>query len=193
MNLSNGVSDPVIKVDTEGTYSLTIVDACMETATGSIDVTFPEQLENLVIDVTLGEDCERILTAVTNVDGQVGVTYEWADSLDVFIDDDRSIEVTESGVYFVTVDYCGRSLTEEEDLKLDNNLLWPKVFFPRGEDENKTLQLNNLSELDMKGLIVTVRKAFVGMDIDSTDTDLLNIRDEMLGELNKLSYLLTLE
>jgi hypothetical protein len=45
----------------------------------------------------------------------------------------------------------------------------------------------------MKGLIVTVRKAFVGMDIDSTDTDLLNIRDEMLAELNKLSYLLTLE
>jgi hypothetical protein len=45
----------------------------------------------------------------------------------------------------------------------------------------------------MKGLIVTVRKAFVEMDIDSTDTDLLNIRDEMLAELNKLSYLLTLE
>ncbi len=61
------------------------------------------------------------------------------------------------------------------------------------EDENKTIQLSNLSELDMKGLIVTVRKAFVEMDIDSTDTDLLNIRDEMLGELNKLSYLLTLE
>ena len=61
------------------------------------------------------------------------------------------------------------------------------------EDENKTLQLNNLSELDIKGLIVTVRKAFVEMDIDSTDTDLLNIRDEMLAELNKLSYLLTLE
>ncbi len=61
------------------------------------------------------------------------------------------------------------------------------------EDENKTIQLNNLSELDMKGLIVTVRKAFVEMDIDGTDTDLLNIRDEMLGELNKLSYLLTLE
>jgi hypothetical protein len=29
--------------------------------------------------------------------------------------------------------------------------------------------------------------------LDPSDTDLLNIRDEMLGELNKLSYLLTLE
>ena len=136
---SIGGSDPVINVDVEGIYSLTIVDACMETATTSIDLTFPEQLESLAIEVTLGEDCERILTAVTNVDGQVGVTYEWTDSLEMFIDDDRSIEVTESGVYFVTVDYCDRSLTEEEDLKFDNNLQWPKVFFPRGEeDDNRT-------------------------------------------------------
>lgn len=135
---SIGGSDPVINVDTEGIYSLTIVDACMETATASIDLTFPEQLESLAIEVTLGEDCERTLTAVTNVDGQFGVTYEWTDALEMLIDDDRAIEVTESGVYFVTVDYCGRSLTEEEDLKLDNNLLWPKVFFPRGEDDNRT-------------------------------------------------------
>jgi hypothetical protein len=45
----------------------------------------------------------------------------------------------------------------------------------------------------MKGLIVTVRKALVQMELDSSDTDLLNIRDEMLAEVNKLSYLLTLE
>jgi hypothetical protein len=28
--------------------------------------------------------------------------------------------------------------------------------------------------------------------LESTDTDMLNIRDEMLGQLNKLKYLLTL-
>ncbi len=61
------------------------------------------------------------------------------------------------------------------------------------EDENKMIQLNNLSDIDMKGLIVTVRKVLVQMELDSSDTDLLNIRDEMLGEVNKLSYLLTLE
>jgi len=61
------------------------------------------------------------------------------------------------------------------------------------DDETKTIQLNNLSDIDMKGLITTVRSAFVQMELDPTDTDLLNIRDEMLGELNKLSYLLTLE
>jgi DNA-binding ferritin-like protein len=63
------------------------------------------------------------------------------------------------------------------------------------DEETKTIQLSNLSELDMKGVISTVRDAFVqmGEQLDPSDTDLLNIRDEMLGELNKLSYLLTLE
>ena len=32
----------------------------------------------------------------------------------------------------------------------------------------------------------------MGEQLDSVDTDLLNIRDEMLGELNTLKYLLTL-
>ena len=61
------------------------------------------------------------------------------------------------------------------------------------DDETKTIQLNNLSDIDMKGLVTTVRNAFVQMELDPADTDLMNIRDEMLGELNKLSYLLTLE
>jgi hypothetical protein len=47
----------------------------------------------------------------------------------------------------------------------------------------------------MKGLVNTVRESLVQMSeqLEPSDTDLLNIRDEMLGELNKLSYLLTLE
>jgi DNA-binding ferritin-like protein len=63
------------------------------------------------------------------------------------------------------------------------------------DDESKTIQLNNISELDMKGLVNTVREALTQMSeqLDPSDTDLLNIRDEMLGEVNKLSYLLTLE
>jgi DNA-binding ferritin-like protein len=63
------------------------------------------------------------------------------------------------------------------------------------DNETKTIELNNLSELDMKGLVNTVREALIQMSeqLDPSDTDLLNIRDEMLGEVNKLSYLLTLE
>lgn len=60
-------------------------------------------------------------------------------------------------------------------------------------DETRMIELKNMSEIDIKGLINMVRSSFVEMDLDPSDTDLLNIRDEMLGELNKLSYLLTLE
>lgn len=62
-------------------------------------------------------------------------------------------------------------------------------------DEDKTIEIKNLSELDIKGLVNSLREALVqlGSELDPTDTDLLNIRDEMLGELNKLAYLLTLE
>jgi DNA-binding ferritin-like protein len=61
--------------------------------------------------------------------------------------------------------------------------------------DEKTIELSNLSELDVKGMVKTLRDALIqlGDSLDSTDTDLLNLRDEMLAELNKLSYLLTLE
>jgi hypothetical protein len=63
------------------------------------------------------------------------------------------------------------------------------------DDETKTIELVNLSELDMKGFINTLREALVQFtsQLDETDTNLLNIRDEILGLINKLGYLLTLE
>jgi hypothetical protein len=47
----------------------------------------------------------------------------------------------------------------------------------------------------MKGFINTLREALVQFtsQLDETDTNLLNIRDEILGLINKLGYLLTLE
>ena len=60
-------------------------------------------------------------------------------------------------------------------------------------DEEKTIEMNNLSDINMKGLINTVRMALVQIELDQEDTDLINIRDEMLSEVNKLSYLLSLE
>jgi DNA-binding ferritin-like protein len=63
------------------------------------------------------------------------------------------------------------------------------------DDETKTIELFNLSEIDIKGLINTVRDTLVNMknDIDESDTDLLNLRDEILGLVNRYSYLFTLE
>ncbi len=66
--------------------------------------------------------------------------------------------------------------------------------FSLSENE-KTIKLQNISDLELSLFIKTIKGKLVGLSSDLTDkdSDLLNIRDEMLGEINKLSYLLTLE
>jgi DNA-binding ferritin-like protein len=63
------------------------------------------------------------------------------------------------------------------------------------DDETNTIQLANLKELKPEAMADTVIEALnqFSSQYDETDTNLLNIRDEMLGLLNKLKYLLTLE
>ena len=63
------------------------------------------------------------------------------------------------------------------------------------EDGDKTIQLQNLSEINGKAMINTIAQSLVQFtdEFDTTDTNLLNVRDEMLGSVYKLSYLLTLE
>lgn len=63
------------------------------------------------------------------------------------------------------------------------------------DDETNTITLVNLSELKPEEMVDTVKNALIQYtdQFEPTDTDILNIRDEMLGLFNKLSYLLTLE
>jgi len=62
-------------------------------------------------------------------------------------------------------------------------------------DDSKSIELMNFNEVDLSKFIESLRTALIGMgkEFDETDTNLLNIRDEILGEVNKLSYLLTHE
>ena len=62
-------------------------------------------------------------------------------------------------------------------------------------DKEKTLPLYNLSELNLKGLLETVKNFLIimGDELDEKDTDLLSIRDDMIAEVDKLNYLLTLK
>jgi DNA-binding ferritin-like protein len=63
------------------------------------------------------------------------------------------------------------------------------------DDETSTITLVNLSELKPEEMVDTVKNALVQYtkQFEPTDTDILNIRDEILGLFNTLSYLLTLE
>ena len=66
--------------------------------------------------------------------------------------------------------------------------------FELSEDE-KSIKIENLSELDLNGLIKDFKSVLLKLTdtLNEKDTDLLNIKDEMLAEINKLAYLLTLE
>lgn len=62
-------------------------------------------------------------------------------------------------------------------------------------DESNTLQLANITDLKPDSMAETICNALVQLseEIDPKDTNLLNIRDEMLGLMQKLKYLLTLK
>ena len=63
------------------------------------------------------------------------------------------------------------------------------------DDETKDIQLINLSEAKPSQMAETICDALVQLtdQIDPKATNLLNLRDEMLGAMQKLKYLLTLE
>jgi hypothetical protein len=63
------------------------------------------------------------------------------------------------------------------------------------DEETKTIELFNLTEVKPVEMVETICQAFIGFtnDLDPVDTNLLNIRDEMLGLFQKMKYLLTLE
>lgn len=62
-------------------------------------------------------------------------------------------------------------------------------------DKEKTITLTNIGDVELNPLMKGIRTELDGWtkDLKENDTDLLNIRDEILAEVNKLSYLLTLE
>ncbi len=64
------------------------------------------------------------------------------------------------------------------------------------EGESDSIQLSNIGELNPDEFIETVIEFLLSLNNqlnDSRDSDLLNIRDEMLAATNKLKYLLTLK
>ena len=62
-----------------------------------------------------------------------------------------------------------------------------------GED---TFKLSNIGEMNIGEFLDTLTQFLLSFNNqldDRKDSDLLNLRDEMLGEVNKLKYLLTLK
>lgn len=64
--------------------------------------------------------------------------------------------------------------------------------YGRFDFANTQMQFNNLSASDFNSILQENAIALKNWDLMFSDTDLLNIRDEILGSINKTSYLLTL-
>ena len=59
-----------------------------------------------------------------------------------------------------------------------------------------TIEGKDIEELELTDFVNSVCEYLIGLSEDydpKMDSDLLNIRDEILGEINKLKYLLTLK
>lgn len=67
--------------------------------------------------------------------------------------------------------------------------------YGRPKFENMTIELKSMKNLKINDFIGESVEFLNDLSekLSEKDTDLLNIRDEMLAELNKLKYLLTLE
>ena len=64
------------------------------------------------------------------------------------------------------------------------------------DESNRNIEIYNLLDIDIVKFIQKIKEILIGLSTElspENDTDLLNIRDEMLAEVNKLAYLLTLE
>lgn len=58
-----------------------------------------------------------------------------------------------------------------------------------------TIRIYNINDMDIQKFILHHIEIFndLNENLDEMDTNLLNIRDEIIGELNQLKYLLTLK
>lgn len=64
------------------------------------------------------------------------------------------------------------------------------------QEDSKTIRIENLNEVNIVDFIQNTKTKLISISNElskESDTDLLNIKDEMLAKINKLAYLLTLE
>lgn len=64
------------------------------------------------------------------------------------------------------------------------------------DETTRNIEIFNLQDIEIVKFLQKIKQFLIGLSGElssETDTDLLNIRDEMLAEVNKLAYLLTLE
>jgi hypothetical protein len=89
----------------------------------------------------------------------------------------------------------GKTYDELSDL-VDDFVEIAMGKYGRFELTDGTIELFDIKNMSLQDFIDSAVEFLISLSGEfsgETDTDLLNIRDEMLGQFNKLKYLLTLE
>ena len=63
---------------------------------------------------------------------------------------------------------------------------------PKMSSRTNTIHIKNFSEKNAVAFVKACIEELARLSLKKTDTDLMNIRDEMIGDLNQLLYLFTL-
>lgn len=84
---------------------------------------------------------------------------------------------------------------EKFDDLIDNFIEVSMGKYGRFSLNDENLKIKNISDLNLSSFIKETQTFLIDLSnkLEKEDVDLLAIRDEMLIEINKLSYLLTLE
>ena len=108
---STGENTQQIEIDQEGTYTVTVTDACGEMAEASINAVFP--IFDPMVDISqLGQGCPTLTAVYTG--GGFQPMYEWSTG-----EETESIVPMASGTYSVTVtDECGNVANNSIEIEL---------------------------------------------------------------------------
>lgn len=100
--------------------------------------------------------------------------------------------------HWQTKEFARHKATDDLLVKLDANIdMFVETYMGKygRPSVSKPIKLSNFSESAARSFVAGQRK-FLSVDLPkqlkSTDTDLLNIRDTILGDLNQVLYLFTL-
>ncbi len=135
---SDGSTGQTLNVTTNGTYSVTVTDACGKEFTDQVVVFLNE---STVLE--LGENPALICDATFALNAGEYASYLWSDG-----STESTLTATEDGTYSVTVtDACGNTQTDEITLKFFKNSLinFSETFLGEG-----TFQFQNLSLLNFE-------------------------------------------
>jgi gliding motility-associated-like protein len=141
---STGNTDPSIDINKPGTYFLTIQNEC-DTVITNFDVSlFPDPAPNILIDSILLD--QGVVSLFVPEPFQ---SYSWSDG-----SIDNSIDVSENGIYFVSVENEYKCIGSDSILIdcFDCSLWVPAVFTPNADLSNDFFFVDgpNVEELNIK-------------------------------------------